>query len=38
MSKEDAMRILRALEDSEKDLQKEQKRVKVQGTAGGKDW
>ena len=38
MTEEDALRILRALDDAEKDNQKEQKRFKAQGTYRGKDW
>ncbi|RKX32108.1 MAG: hypothetical protein DRP46_01840 [Candidatus Zixiibacteriota bacterium] len=38
MSKEDAERILNALKDDEKDLQKEQQRFKVQGNYQGNDW
>lgn len=38
MSKEDAERILNALKDDEKDLQKEQQRFKAQGNYQGNDW
>ncbi len=38
MSKEDAERILNALKDDEKDLQKEQQRFKAQGSYQGNDW
>ena len=38
MSKEDAERILNALQDDEKDLQKQQQRFKTKGTYRGKDW
>ncbi|PKK84799.1 MAG: hypothetical protein CVT49_01195 [candidate division Zixibacteria bacterium HGW-Zixibacteria-1] len=38
MSEEDAERILNALKDDEKDLQKEQERFKVQGDYQGNDW
>jgi len=38
MSKEDALRILRAIEDNENQDLKDQKRYKVQGTYRGKDW
>lgn len=38
MSKEDAMRILQALEDSEKENQKKVKRFKIKGTYVGSDW
>lgn len=38
MSKEDAMRILQSLAESEKQEQKEQKKVKMEGTYRGKDW
>ncbi len=38
MTKEDAMRILRAMEDSEKDTQKNLKRVRGTGNYRGKDW
>lgn len=38
MSKEDAERILNALRDDEKDLQKKIKRQKGRGTYKGKDW
>jgi Ca-activated chloride channel family protein len=38
MSEEDALRILKALEDSEKEDQKDIKRFKAQGTYRGKDW
>jgi Ca-activated chloride channel family protein len=38
MSKEDAERILNALKDDEKDLQKQQQRFKGKGTSQGKDW
>ena len=39
MTKEDAERILNALKDDEKDIQKKQKRVtQTSGRKGGKDW
>jgi Ca-activated chloride channel family protein len=39
MTKQDAERILNALKDEERDLQKKQKRVaKTTGRRGGKDW
>jgi tetratricopeptide (TPR) repeat protein len=39
MTKQDAERILNALKDAEKDLQKKQKRVaQTAGRRGGKDW
>lgn len=39
MTKEDAERILNALKDDEKDVQKKQKRLtQTQGRRGGKDW
>ncbi len=38
MSKEDALRILNALKDSDADNQKKQKRYKVQGIYRGNDW
>ena len=38
MSKEDAERILNALKDDEKDLQKEQQRFKASGDYRGNDW
>ena len=38
MSKEDAERILNALQDDEKDLQKEQQRFRGEGSYQGKDW
>jgi len=38
MSKEDAERILNALKDDEKELQKEQQRFKARGEYRGNDW
>jgi len=38
MSKEDAERILNALKDDEKDLQKKQQRYKARGNYRGDDW
>jgi Ca-activated chloride channel homolog len=38
MSKEDAERILNALRDDEKDVQKDLKRFPAQGNYGGNDW
>lgn len=38
MSKEDALRILNALKDSDQDNQQKQKRFKIQGKYRGKDW
>lgn len=38
MSKEDAERILNAIKDDEKDLQKEQQKFQVQGNYKGNDW
>ena len=38
MSKEDALRILNALKDTEEDNQKKQKRFKVKGNYRGNDW
>jgi len=38
MSKEDAERILNALKDDEKELQKDQERFKVRGDYRGNDW
>ncbi len=38
MSKEDALRILNALKDTEEDNQKKQKRFKVKGSYRGNDW
>ena len=38
MSKEDALRILRALQEKEEDNLKNAKRFKVEGTYHGKDW
>ncbi len=38
MSEEDAERILNALKDDEKELQKEQERFKVRGDYQGNDW
>ena len=37
MTKEDALRILRALEDEEKNTEKN-KKIPVEGTYKGKDW
>ncbi len=38
MTKEDAERILNALQDDERDIQKDQERFKVRGTYRGNDW
>jgi Ca-activated chloride channel family protein len=38
MSKEDAERILNAIKDDEKELQKDAKQVQVPAGVGGKDW
>jgi len=38
MTKEDAERILNALKDDERDIQKDQERFKVRGTYRGNDW
>jgi len=38
MSKEDALRILRALEEADEENQKNRQKVKIKGTYRGKDW
>jgi Ca-activated chloride channel family protein len=38
MSKEDALRILRALEEADEENQKNRQKVKIEGTYRGKDW